>query len=344
MSVQHITILDVNNGDRLDRWFKNHHPEIAFGQLQKLLRSGQIRLDGKRVKGDTRIQTGQILRLPPIIASLPSPSIDAAKKSSISVTSHNKPQQSQFQKLQKAILYEDEHLAILNKPFGLSVQGGSGLKDHLELYLNALFPTAKEGVRLVHRLDRDTSGVLLLAKNKKMARDLTALFRNNGVKKHYRALVVGTPPRNKGHITNFLRKKGPHGAEIMHVCPESDASAKFAKSYYEVINSLPKGVSFLSLRPITGRTHQLRVHLAHIGCPILGDPKYKRIKTDENQPDIDIDIGFEHKLHLHALRLCFSHPKTGKNIDITAPISGHFKKSLTLLEFDPHLQFEERYF
>lgn len=352
MGVSFITLNEDDEDIRLDRWMKIHYPNLPFGQLQKLLRSGQIRLDGKRVKGDSRLQAGLQLRLPPNIASTPENDHQGNHKTNASSSQGKKAKETKayrLEELRARILYEDDFLAILSKPFGLSVQGGSGLKEHLELYLNSLFPDAKEGVKLVHRLDRDTSGVFVVAKTTKIARDLTALFRSKDVRKFYRALCYGSPERHQGLINAPLKKTGPRGAEIMRVCDSQDKGGKSAKTHYEVIEAVPKGPCYISLSPVTGRTHQLRVHTQYMGCPIIGDPKYQYIPIDHQGKPIaikerpELPHGMSNKLHLHAIRIVFTHPKTGKLMDFKAPFEPHFLKALKTYELDPQLDFEEKW-
>jgi len=337
MSVTHHEIKDDDDGMRLDRWLKQNFPELRFGEMQKLLRSGQIRLDGKRVKANSHIEAGQNLRMPP----LKKDDFQTAKK--VSPKPAVKLDENMMRNLSQNILYEDNALAIINKPFGLSVQGGSGLKTHLELYLPELFPKVEQ-MRLVHRLDRDTSGVLVLAKTKSAARELTSAFRGRSVRKIYRALVEGIPEIPQGKISAPMAKRGGRGNEEMKIVPDHAPDAQHAVTYYSVTDTVGKAVSLLTLKPVTGRTHQLRVHMAHIENPIIGDPKYgKNIVRDIHKEVPPCPEGVANKLHLHAMRIVFEHPKSGQEIDVTAPLKGHFKASLQNLGLETGYQPDEEW-
>lgn len=302
---------------RLDRWFKRHFPQITHGQLQKWLRTGQVRVDGKRVESSCRLQEGQTLRLPPVLSydnALTKPAEPGATK---------RPMRN-AEKLKSLVLYEDADVVAINKPAGLAVQGGTGLKENLD---DSLMIFSTDGVtrpKLVHRLDRDTSGVLLIARNDFAAMKLAAAFRAKTTKKIYWAATMGVPSPQEGEIDAPLLKKG----QTMHVAdmddPQERHEAKSARTLYQVIESVPTKMAFVALWPLTGRTHQLRVHMAHIGTPIWGDPLYKGETPDDPIDMSDMDLGSG--LHLHARQIIMPHPRKGI-INVTAPLGPHMRKT-----------------
>jgi 23S rRNA pseudouridine955/2504/2580 synthase len=304
-------------GMRLDRWFRAHYPDLAFGHLQKLLRSGQVRLDGARAKTNDRLTAGQLVRVPPFAASR-DPAAPAPR--------HADPSQKDAALLRSLILHEDRDVLVINKPHGLAVQGGSGTKRHVDGMLASFAGPDGERPRLVHRLDRDTSGVLILAKNRKAAADLGAVFRTRSARKIYWALVKGVPSPKQGRISLFLSKQmGPDG-ERVEVRQHGDEGSVHSVTYYSVVDRAANAISWLSLKPVTGRTHQLRAHAAHIGHPIVGDPKY-------GEGFAELPAGLARKLHLHARRITLPHPRGG-TLDVTAPLPPHMLASFELLGFD----------
>lgn len=318
-SVETITVTPDENGMRLDRWFKTHFPALAFGHLQKLLRSGQVRIDGGRAKSSDRLQAGQAVRIPPL-PNEPSPSRPAPEARA----AVQNEKDARF--LRDLILHEDRDLIVINKPHGLAVQGGSGTERHIDGMLAALAGPDGEKPRLVHRLDRDTSGVLVLAKTRKAASDLAAIFRTRSARKIYWALVKGVPTPKQGRISLFLSKMlGPDGERVT-IRQHGDEDAVHSITYYSVVERASNALAWLSLKPVTGRTHQLRAHAAHIGHPIIGDPKYGEWTED-------MPAGIARKLHLHARRLTLPHPRGG-TLDITAPLPPHMKASFDLLGFE----------
>ncbi len=300
---------------RLDRWFKRHFPVVTHGQLQKLLRTGQIRVDGKRVEAATRLKAGQSIRVPPQ-ASQPPPAEHVQRRSA-----------ELANKLKSLILFEDDDVIVLNKPAGLAVQGGTGLKENLDDMLMDLSRDGHNKPKLVHRLDRDTSGVLLLARTTFAAAKLTEAFRDRVTKKIYWAISLGVPSMMRGKISAPLIKDG----EIMRVVERDEGKLEEMKSaitLYQVMESAKKHAAFLALWPITGRTHQLRVHLAYIGNPILGDPIYAREATS-SLPLKELGKG----LHLHARQLIIPHPRRGR-IDVLAPLGREMQKTWQWFGFD----------
>ena len=329
MPVETRTIKADEAGLRLDRWFKAHFPALAFGHLQKLLRTGQVRVDGARAKTNTRLSPGQRVRVPPLEKA----GKQAEKDTNVSTPyvlkakdARAKPDDASF--LKSITLYEDREVMVLNKPMGLAVQGGSGTVRHIDGMLEAL--RTRDGVkpRLVHRIDKDTSGILLIAKTRLAAATLAKTFRSRSARKIYWALVVGVPKVKQGRISTYLAKGGGPEGELMRVAEHGDDDASHAVTYYAVVEKAANLLSWLSLKPVTGRTHQLRAHAAHIGHPIVGDPKYFDIENWE------LPGGIQKKLHLLARRLVLPHPSGKGKIDVTAPLPPHMLQSWNLLGFD----------
>ncbi len=277
---------------RLDRWFKVHYPGLGFGHLQKLLRSGQIRIDGSRAKSDTRLQAGQTVRIPPL-------PVDS--KAEGHLTGKSIRGRDDGDVLKQMLLYEDPKVYVFNKPAGLAVQGGSGVNRHVDDMLEAWRNKRGEKPRLVHRLDRDTSGVLVVARTRGAAQALTTAFRERETKKTYWALVKGIPRKREDKIATWLAKEATEDGDRMRVVPHGEPDSDHAISYYRVIESAGQVLTWLEMEPYTGRTHQLRVHAAHIGCPIIGDPKYFEADTNWSFPG-----GIQNRLHLQ----CKAHSHT----------------------------------
>lgn len=301
---------------RLDRWFKRHFPRLTQGRLQKLLRTGQVRIDGRRAKAGARLVPGQRIRVPPLgggeqappKAPKPRPKIDAA----------------QAEALRESVLHRDHQMLAVNKPPGLAVQGGTGIHRHLDAMLDELRFDAGERPRLVHRLDKDASGVLLLARSAAAASKMTAAFRSREARKLYWAVVAGTPKPSRGRIDLALAKlPGPHGERV------STASAgKRALTDYRVVEKAGREAAWLALEPQTGRTHQLRVHCAAIGTPILGDGKYG------GGAAYLAGSGIARRLHLHARAIRIPHPDGGI-LEVTAPLPDHMLATWRFFGFDP---------
>ncbi|HET7412299.1 MAG TPA: RluA family pseudouridine synthase [Pararhizobium sp.] len=308
-------------GMRLDRWFKLHFPGLGFGQLQKLLRSGQIRVDGGRAKSDTRIQPGQTIRVPPL-------AVDEKAVPGGPISGRALKHGDDADLLSKMLLYEDAKVYVLNKPAGLAVQGGSGVVRSVDSMLEAWRSTKGEKPRLVHRIDRDTSGILVVARTRGAAQALTAAFRMRDTKKTYWALVRDVPRQREGRISTWLVKQQTPDGDRMRVCKHGEPGADHAVSHYRLIEQAGQALSWLEMEPYTGRTHQLRVHAAHIGHPIIGDPKY--FEADQNW---EFPGGIQKRLHLHARRISIPHPD-GSRLVVTAPLPPHMVQSWNLLGFD----------
>lgn len=317
--VQQIAVDADESGMRLDRWFKAHYPGLGFGQLQKLLRSGQIRVDGGRVKSDTRLNAGQTVRVPPLQVDL-----KAAKP----LTDRTMRDRKDGDVLSRMLLYEDEKVFVFNKPAGLAVQGGSGLTRHIDKMLESWRNKKGEKPRLVHRLDRETSGVLVVARTRQAAARLTKSFRERVTRKTYWALVKGTPPKREARISTWLVKDQSGDEDRMRVARHGEANADHAVSHYRIVEQAGQGLTWLEMEPHTGRTHQLRVHAAHIGCPIIGDTKYFEADQNWTMPG-----GIQNRLHLLARRIVIPHPDGG-TIDVSAPLPPHMLQSWNLLGFD----------
>jgi 23S rRNA pseudouridine955/2504/2580 synthase len=312
-AVQTIAVGPEEADIRLDRWFKRHFPELGHGRLEKLLRTGQVRVDGRRAQAGLRLAAGQQIRVPPLGEARPRPQPKPAPE----------PSERDLRALQDAILYRDEAVLAINKPAGLAVQGGTGLDRHLDAMLDGLRLGAAERPRLVHRLDRDTSGVLLLARTARAAAELTAAFRRKECRKIYWAIVVGVPRPPAGRIDLALSKRPGRGGERM----ELDEEGKHAITAYRVLDHAGREAAWLELSPLTGRTHQLRAHCAAIGTPILGDGKYGGAKAFLPGREL------ARRLHLHARSLTLPRPD-GRVISITAPLPAHMAASWRFFGFN----------
>ncbi len=300
-------------GMRLDRWFKANFPQVRHGELEKLLRKGQVRVAGGRVKANRRLEAGEEIRIPPLSDA------PAEKKP-------QKPGKGDAEAIRRMIVFEDDEIIALNKPFGLAVQGGTNTKQHLDGMLGALEKNG-ERPRLVHRLDKDTGGLMIVAKTRQAAQRLGEAFKGHGIDKTYWALVAGAPRPHEGTIDLPIAKKMMRvkdGEEERVVLAEGE-DAKKAVTDYQIMEEAGT-VSFLAMRPVTGRTHQLRVHSAAMGCPIVGDGKY-------GGPEAKIE-GVSPKLHLFCRSMSFPHPKTGRKMTLTAPLQGHMLDTWKFFSFD----------
>jgi 23S rRNA pseudouridine955/2504/2580 synthase len=313
--VRTVTVTEDEAGIRLDRWFRRHFAGLGHGRLEKLLRTGQVRVDGGRSRASTRLQPGQVVRVPPL-GELPA--APAAPRPP-------QPRPGDVEQLRGMVIHLDDDVVALNKPPGLAVQGGTGLTRHLDAMLDALRFGGAERPRLVHRLDKDTSGVLVLARNAFAAAQLAAAFRSRAAEKTYWALVVGVPRSPAGRITSDLAKRGGRGAERV---AEAGEGGRRAATEYETVEVAGKAVAWLALRPHTGRTHQLRVHCASLGTPILGDGKYGgRAALVSGPPEARM-------LHLHACALDIPHPRGG-TLHLEAPLPDRMAATWHFFGFDP---------
>lgn len=318
-TVETITVGEDEAGMRLDRWFKAHYPGLSFVALQKLTRTGQVRLDGKRCDTSSRIEPGNVVRVPPLATDAKNVPVREEKV---------EPLEGDAKFLKSIVLYEDDDVMVLNKPAGLSVQGGSGVHRHVDAMLQSLVDKRGQVPRLVHRLDKDTAGCLVIAKRRLIAAGLAASFRSRHAKKTYWALVAGVPHPKQGKISTWLAKDEEKDGEKMRVARHGEEGASHALTHYSVVDTAGQTLSWLSLKPVTGRTHQLRAHTAHIGHPIVGDPKYF------DKRNWELPGGMQNKLHLLARRIILPHPNGKGIIDVTAPLPPHMKQSWNLLGFD----------
>lgn len=319
-AVEQVTVEEGEAGLRLDRWFKAHYPGLAFGQLQKLLRTGQVRLDGGRAKTDTRVQPGQTVRVPPL------PDVDKAGAGPL--TQKTLKSLGDDDALAKMLLHEDTKVLVFNKPSGLAVQGGSGVVRSVDSMLESWRNRKGEKPRLVHRLDRDTSGVLAVARTRLAAMKLAEAFRLRTTEKIYWALVKGAPGKPSGRISSWLVKEATPDGDRVRVGKHGEDGAEHAITEWRVVEQAGQQLTWIEFRPETGRTHQLRVHAVQMGCPIIGDPKY--FSADHNW---SLPGGMQNRLHLHARRLVIPHPDGGV-IDVVAPLPPHMRQSWNMLGFD----------
>jgi 23S rRNA pseudouridine955/2504/2580 synthase len=300
MDVELIKVKSVDDGMRLNRWFLKYYPNITMGRLQKLLRTKQVKVDGKKAETGLKLVAGQEIRIPPLREEEALPE----KSNSLSF--------KEIEFAQSMVIFKDDNIIAIDKPSGLAVQGGTNTHFHVDGLLDALMFENEEHPKLVHRIDKDTSGILLLARNRKSADLLTNAFREHGLKKTYLALVRGCPEYEEGEIRAPLEKIG----EKMVVTNEGQS----AKTAYKVLDRIGDKFALVEVSPITGRTHQIRVHLEYIGCPIIGDDKY----YGRERQKFNL---FADKLYLHAYKIDLSIIYNKKFI-ITAPLPEYFKKSL----------------
>ncbi|MDP2698493.1 RluA family pseudouridine synthase [Thalassospira sp.] len=315
---------------RLDRWFKRNCPDFTFGQVQKLLRGGQIRVDGKRAKAGQRLEAGQEVRVPPVPVMSgggfgPWHDDDGEGHTPYkSAPSRVEIRPEDVQALKDSVIFVDEYVLAINKPSGMAVQGGTNTSRHIDGMLDSLKFDSKERPKLVHRLDKDTSGVLLLARTASAAHALTKAFKDKTTRKLYWAIVVNAPDEREGMIDAPLGKQEGKGGEKVVIDPKN---GKPAQTVYRQLARSGRKAAWLALSPLTGRTHQLRVHCMEIGCPILGDGKYGGANAFRD--------GLSNQMHLHARAIDFPHPVTGQRVIIDAPLPDHFRASIKTLNFDP---------
>ena len=315
-------VVEADAGQRLDRWFNAHYPQLSHGGLEKLLRKGQIRVDGGRVKASRRLEAGESIRIPPDVPTGDRPD---RKKRNTTVS----PQDTDF--IRDLVVYEDDTLLALNKPSGIAVQGGTNTTRHIDGMLSA-FGRDENKPRLVHRLDRDTSGLLVLAKTRRAAAALGFAFQKHEVIKEYWALVLGAPNPVEGTIDMPIAKKMVRikDEEQERVIAADDDESKKAITDFITVDDAAGKAAFVALRPLTGRTHQIRVHCAAIGTPVIGDRKYGGTQA--------IMEGVAPSLHLHCRAMAFRHPKTSKQIVLSAPIGGYMQKTWTFFGFNQYAE------
>ncbi|HWU92452.1 MAG TPA: RluA family pseudouridine synthase [Sphingomicrobium sp.] len=308
------TVSEEDDGIRLDRWFKRHLPDITFNMVSRWARTGQVRVAGQRAAPGDRLEAGQEISVP----SAPPPSARAARAQ----PRRDPLTEDEIRFVRDMVIYEDDNAFVVNKPPGLATQGGTKTTQHLDRLLDGL---AGEGGRpkLVHRLDKDTSGALLVARTPRAATHFSKAFSGRTARKIYWALVVGVPAGDSGEIDAPLAKQPGTGGEKMHISEEFGLPAK---TRWRVIDNAGNRAAWVELQPLTGRTHQLRAHMASLGHPIVGDAKY-------GGPEAFLTGGVSRKLHLHARRLRIDSPSGGK-IDVTAELPPHFAESLAMIGFE----------
>jgi 23S rRNA pseudouridine955/2504/2580 synthase len=313
--VQTVAVTADEAGMRVDRFLEARFPKLSFSHIHRVIRKGQLRVDRKRVDGKDRLEAGQKVRIPPIKVSTPAPrgGDTGAEKT------------REFQR--SITLHEDDDVMVLNKPMGLAVQGGSGMVRHIDGMLGVLQTRDGQRPRLVHRLDRETAGCLLVAKTRFAAAALARTFRTRSARKIYWALVAGVPKPRQGRVSTFLAKEEREDESLMRIARHGEKGAAHAVTYYAVVETAAQQLAWISLKPVTGRTHQLRAHMAHIEHPIIGDSKYFRRENWE------VPRGLQDRLHLLARRIVVPHPRGG-TIDVTAPLPPHMLQSWNLLGFD----------
>ena len=320
--VQTVVVTADENNMRVDRFLEARFPGLSFSHIQRIVRKGELRVNGKRADSKDRLEEGQNVRIPPL--KLDAPKLAGSLSEAATKT---------LQALKDMILYEDADVMVLNKPAGLAVQGGSGTTRHVDQMLEVMRDAKGQKPRLVHRLDKETAGCLLVAKTRFAATALTGSFRHRSARKIYWALVAGVPKPKQGRISTYLAKDESEDDSIMRIAAHGDEGASHAVTYYAVVETSAQKLAWVSLKPVTGRTHQLRAHMAHIDHAIVGDPKYF------NKENWQLPGGLQKRLHLLARRIVIPHPRGGF-IDATAPLPPHMLQSWNLLgleadRFDP---------
>lgn len=314
-TVETVTVGEDDGVTRIDRWLRRRYPHLTQGQVEKLLRTGQVRVDGARAKASDRVSPGQSVRVPPLPEAQPRAAPGALSRAD-----------EDF--VRGLVLHKDNDVIVLNKPAGLAVQGGTNTLRHLDGLLDGLKFDAEKKPKLVHRLDRDTSGCLVLARHPRAAAFLGEAFRDRDTDKIYWAVVIGSPRPKVGELRSWMRKApGPVDAdrEMMQRALQSDDGAVHAVTQYAVLSEAAQSAAWVALRPVTGRTHQLRFHMAEFGHAIAGDPKYR---CDRPTPG-----GLERPLQLHARALRLPHPSGGE-LKVIAPTPPHMRAAFELLGFD----------
>ena len=299
--VELIKVKPEDDGMRLNRWFLKYYPQLPLSRLQKLLRTKQIKVDGKRSEAAFKLAAGQEIRIPPLneVATV-------REKSGIT------PRDEAF--IKSLVIYKDDNIIVLNKPSGLAVQGGTNTLRHIDGMLKALKFEKPEAPRLVHRIDKDTSGILVLARDRKNAELLTDAFKKHDLQKTYLALVKGCPKADAGEIKAPLLKTGEKS--------QVRAEGKTAVTRYRILDHAGSKFALVEAEPLTGRTHQIRAHLEYIGTPIVGDDKYYGEKREKFTVLKD-------KLYLHAYKIDLS--GIYDKVRITAALPEHFAEALEVL-------------
>ena len=297
--VEFVKVKSVDEGMRLNRWFMKYYPGLGIGRLNKLLRTKQVKVDGKKTEANFKLSEGQEVRVPPLDNEKAEIKKDAVSK-----------KDAEF--ILSMVVYRDANLIVLNKPSGIAVQGGSNTNFHIDGMLDALKFGNEERPKLVHRIDKDTSGILVLARTREFAEKLTKAFKEHSLEKTYLAFVYGVPKRQRGEIDASLEKVG----ERVHAVEDG----KKAVTSYRVLDSVGDRFSLIEAKPLTGRTHQIRAHMEYIGTPIVGDRKYFLGERRKNEL-------FSDKLHLHAYKIDLSCLYKSK-LEIKVSVPQYFDESL----------------
>lgn len=316
--IRQFVVQPDDDGIRLDRWFKRHLPDASFNIVSRWSRTGQLRVDGKRATPGDRLLAGQAIRVPPADTS--------AAASARPVRKRRELTEDEMEFALSMVIHKDDAALVINKPAGLATQGGTKTENHVDGLLDALFFEFDNRPKLVHRLDKDTSGALLLARTSRSAGHFSKAFSSRTARKVYWALVVGVPDIVDGFIDLPVGKQPGSGGEKMHVDEQSGQSAR---TRYRIVERAGNTCAWVELQPYTGRTHQLRVHMAAIGHPIVGDGKY-------GGKDAFLTGTISRKMHLHARRLRIDHPQ-GHQIDVRADLPPHMQDSFADLGFDIEL-------
>ncbi|MEQ9260649.1 MAG: RluA family pseudouridine synthase [Roseovarius sp.] len=333
--VQTLTVAVADADQRLDRWLRRQFPHLQQGRIEKMCRKGELRVDGGRVKASTRLAAGQQVRVPPLPEPGEAPKAPATPRVS----------QADAEMIRAAVIYRDDHIIALDKPPGLPVQGGSKQTRHVDGLSEALRFGLEENPRLVHRLDKDTSGVLILARTRAVAARLTAAFRHRDTRKIYWAVLAGVPSPRSGTIRFGLVKapghgQGGEGEKMLCIHPDkvkSTEGARSATTDFTVIEAAGTRAAWAALVPVTGRTHQLRAHMAELGHPIIGDGKYGGSGQENLGDGWGAQLGGEvsRKLHLHARSLTLEHPVTGARLHLVAPLPPHMQRTWEMFQWQP---------
>ena len=314
--VSHHKVQSFEHDWRIDKWFKKNFPDLSFGRLSKLMRTGQIRANGKRIKAGFRVEEGMEIRVPPIGNN---PNAGKEYRPKTKTKRHN---EEDSRLIRDMVIYQDNSVIVLNKLPGIAVQGGSGITRHVDGLLEYLQGDNPERPKLVHRLDKDTSGVLVIARSSAAAKSLTESFRNRKTSKIYWAMVIGRPERTEGTVNAPLDKEPGTRGERMMV---SDKGKKAVTDFY-VMDSALRSTSWVAFKPVTGRTHQIRVHATVLDTPIVGDGKY-------GGKQAFLDGAVSKKLHLHARSIEIDHPDGGI-LSVTADLPRHMKETWDMFGFD----------